>query len=141
MLSLDGGAFFDLLRQPHGFEGLLLVLIDAPAHDHAVADRVGQVFRAWYLDSIASDEMFPRRHDHVLCALGEDPGTVMDEMGHADPGLALRIYRQAMRRDEAERGRLRALVEGVEFRPIEADGADGGDRATLAADIEDGESP
>jgi hypothetical protein len=28
----------------------------------------------------------------VLYALGEDPGTVMDEMGHADPCLALRIY-------------------------------------------------
>jgi hypothetical protein len=26
-----------------------------------------------------------------------------------------------MRRDEAERSKLRTLVEGVEFRPIEAD--------------------
>jgi hypothetical protein len=61
----------------------------------------------------------------VLYALGEDPGTVMDELGHADPGLALRMYRQAMRRGEAERGRLRALVEGVEFRAIKGDEADG----------------
>jgi integrase len=48
----------------------------------------------------------------VLYALGEDPGIVMDEMGHTDPALALRVYRQAMRRDEGERERLRALVEG-----------------------------
>ena len=45
----------------------------------------------------------------LLYALGEDPPTVMGEMGHTDPGLALRIYAQAMRRDEAERDRLRAL--------------------------------
>jgi integrase len=48
----------------------------------------------------------------VLYALGEDPGVVMDEMGHTDPGLALRIYRQAMRRGEDEKARLLALVEG-----------------------------
>jgi integrase len=46
----------------------------------------------------------------LLYALGEDPGVVMDEMGHADPGLALRIYRQAMRRGEEEKARLRAVV-------------------------------
>ncbi len=48
----------------------------------------------------------------LLYALGEDPGVVMDEMGHADPGLALRIYRQAMRRGEDEKAQLRAVVEG-----------------------------
>lgn len=48
----------------------------------------------------------------VLYALGEDPGVVMDEMGHPDPGLALRIYRQAMRRGDEERARLRELLEG-----------------------------
>ncbi len=36
----------------------------------------------------------------------------MDEMGHTDPGLALRVYRQAMRRGEDEQEALRALVEG-----------------------------
>jgi len=49
----------------------------------------------------------------LLYALGEDPGVVMDEMGHADPGLALRIYRQAMRRGNNEKAALRGLVEGV----------------------------
>jgi integrase len=48
----------------------------------------------------------------LLYALGEDPGVVMDEMGHTDPGLALRVYRQAMRRDESEKAALLALVEG-----------------------------
>jgi hypothetical protein len=42
-------------------------------------------------------------------------------MGHADPGLALRISAQAMGRDDAERSKLRALVEGIGFTPIDAD--------------------
>jgi integrase len=54
----------------------------------------------------------------VLYALGEDPGTVMDEMGHANPALALRVYRQAMRRGEDEKAQLRALVEGAEVAAI-----------------------
>jgi integrase len=48
----------------------------------------------------------------LLYALGEDPGVVMDELGHTDPGLALRVYRQAMRRGEDEKAALAALVEG-----------------------------
>ncbi len=44
-------------------------------------------------------------------------------MGHTDPGLALRIYAQAMRVDEDERQELRKLVEGEEFRPIKSDDA------------------
>ena len=59
----------------------------------------------------------------MLYALGEDPGIVIDEMGHTDRALALRIYRQAMRRDDGERERLRALVDGVQT-------ADGGSRAS-----------
>lgn len=51
----------------------------------------------------------------VLYALGETPPVVMAEMGHQQEGLALRVYAQVMRLDEAERERLRALVEG-EFR-------------------------
>jgi hypothetical protein len=37
----------------------------------------------------------------------------MAEMGHTDPNLALRTYAQAMRRDEGEINRLRALVDGA----------------------------
>jgi integrase len=51
----------------------------------------------------------------LLYALGEDPGTVMDEMGHTDPALALRVYRQSMRRGEDEKAQLRALVEGADW--------------------------
>ncbi len=53
----------------------------------------------------------------LLYALGEDPGVVMDEMGHTDPALALRVYRQAMRRGEDEKAQMRALVEGVAIEP------------------------
>ncbi len=62
----------------------------------------------------------------VLYALGEDPGVVMDEMGHTDPALALRVYRQSMRRGETEKDALRALVEGGIV-------ADGGRREKNAA--------
>jgi len=48
----------------------------------------------------------------LLYALGEDPGTVMDEMGHTDPALALRVYRQAMRRGADEKAKLAELVDG-----------------------------
>jgi hypothetical protein len=36
----------------------------------------------------------------------------MDEMGHADPALALRVYRQSMCRSEDEKAALRALAKG-----------------------------
>jgi integrase len=48
----------------------------------------------------------------LLYALGEPPPVVMAEMGHTDPGLALAVYAQAMRRGEGETAQLRALVEG-----------------------------
>jgi integrase len=54
----------------------------------------------------------------VLYALGEDPGIVMDEMGHTHPALALRVYRQSMRRGEDEKAQLRALIEGDELAVI-----------------------
>jgi integrase len=49
----------------------------------------------------------------LLYALGEDPGTIMDEMGHTHPALALRIYRQSMRLGEDEKAALRALIDGT----------------------------
>lgn len=55
----------------------------------------------------------------MLYALGEDPGAVMDEMGHTDPALALKVYRQSMRRGEDEKAQLQALVEGA-IEPAEA---------------------
>jgi len=46
-------------------------------------------------------------------APGESPPVVMAEMGHTDPALSLRVYAQAMRRDESRQPQLRVLVEGV----------------------------
>jgi hypothetical protein len=57
----------------------------------------------------------------------------MDEMGHSDPELALRIYRQAMRREEGERERLRVLIEGA---PL----GESAEKGRTAADTEDSAS-
>ena len=46
----------------------------------------------------------------ILVALGVDPGSVMDQLGHADPGFTLRVYRHGMRRGDRTRKELRALV-------------------------------
>ena len=36
----------------------------------------------------------------------------MVQLGHSDPGFTLRVYAHAMRRDEGDKERLKALVEG-----------------------------
>ncbi len=80
-------------------------------------------------ENLASDHLPPlperitphslrRTFCSLLYALGEDPGVVMDEMGHTDPALALRVYRQSMRRGEDEKQQLRALIEGGELAVI-----------------------
>lgn len=51
----------------------------------------------------------------TLVALGVDPGSVMDQLGHTDPGFTLRVYRHGMRRDGAAKERLQALVGGAEW--------------------------
>jgi integrase len=51
----------------------------------------------------------------VLYALGEAPPVVMQEMGHTDPALALRVYAQVMRLDETQKAQFRALVEGADW--------------------------
>ena len=48
----------------------------------------------------------------VLIALGEDPVSVMGQVGHTDPKFTLRVYTHMMRRGPAERRRLKALVRG-----------------------------
>ena len=48
----------------------------------------------------------------ILVACGEDPASVMAQLGHTDPKFTLRIYTHVMRRDSAERQRLMALVGG-----------------------------
>ncbi|HEY5374836.1 MAG TPA: tyrosine-type recombinase/integrase [Polyangiaceae bacterium] len=60
------------------------------------------------------------RHTYasILVALGVDPGSVMDQLGHADPGFTLRVYRHGMRRGADARERLRALVGGSQWTPL-----------------------
>jgi integrase len=48
----------------------------------------------------------------VLIACGEDPTSVMKQLGHTDPGFTLRVYSHLMSRDADERTRLKALVRG-----------------------------
>lgn len=48
----------------------------------------------------------------VLIACGEDPTSVMKQLGHTDPGFTLRVYSHLMSRDPEERKRLKALVRG-----------------------------
>ena len=48
----------------------------------------------------------------VLIAYGEDPISVMRQLGHTDPAFTLRIYAHMMSREPGERARLKALVNG-----------------------------
>ncbi|MGC2373991.1 MAG: site-specific integrase [Solirubrobacteraceae bacterium] len=47
------------------------------------------------------DGLTPHKLRHtfasILVALGVDPGSVMDQLGHTDPGFTLRVYRHGMR--------------------------------------------
>lgn len=55
----------------------------------------------------------------VLIACGEDPASVMAQIGHTDPKFTLRVYTHTMRRGPAERARLKALMRGEEGAPQE----------------------
>jgi integrase len=67
------------------------------------------------------DGLTPHKLRHtfasILVALGVDPGSVMDQLGHTDPGFTLRVYRHGMRRDRAAKERLRILVGGADWQP------------------------
>ncbi len=69
------------------------------------------------------DGLTPHKLRHtfasILVALGVDPGSVMDQLGHTDPGFTLRVYRHGMRRDGAAKERLRALVGGAEWTAVD----------------------
>jgi integrase len=72
----------------------------------------------------------------LLVALGVDPGSVMDQLGHTDPAFTLRVYRHGMRRDEASKDALRELVgtphraaAGSNVVPVEFAAMAGGARA------------
>ena len=54
----------------------------------------------------------------ILYVRGEDPPYVMAQLGHTDAGFTLRVYAHAMRRDEGDKERLKALVEGRDWAPL-----------------------
>ncbi len=60
------------------------------------------------------DRLSPHKLRHtfasLLVALGVDPGSVMDQLGHTDPSFTLRVYRHGMRRDDASEQALQELV-------------------------------
>jgi integrase len=49
----------------------------------------------------------------ILVACGEDPASVMNQLGHTDPRFTLKVYTHMMRRDPEERARLKAYVNDV----------------------------
>jgi Phage integrase family len=51
----------------------------------------------------------------ILFVSGDDPPYVMAQLGHADPAFTLRVYAHAMRRDDGDKERLKALVDGPEW--------------------------
>ena len=69
----------------------------------------------------------------LLVALGVDPGSVMDQLGHTDPTFTLRVYRHGMRRDDASKRALRQLVGLSDWAPMGTSG-DPELSATLSAD-------
>jgi integrase len=60
----------------------------------------------------------------LLVGLGNDPAYVMSQLGHSDPAFTLRVYAHVMRRGDAEREALRALVEGREWAQMGTNGVE-----------------
>ena len=54
----------------------------------------------------------------LLAACGEDFRYVVDQMGHANERVTLRVYTHMMSRREGERERLKALVAGEDWRRL-----------------------
>jgi len=53
-------------------------------------------------------------------ACGEDPTSVMSQLGHTDPRFTLKVYAHMMRRNPEERARLKAFVyDDYEPQPTE----------------------
>lgn len=68
------------------------------------------------------------RHTYtsLLVVLGYDLNAIMAQTGHTDPAFTLRVYGHAMRRDQASKDRLRALVGADVELPAEASGTNSG---------------
>jgi len=53
-----------------------------------------------------------RTYASILFAIGRPAPEVMEQLGHTDPALTLRVYARAMRQSADERERVTALVSG-----------------------------
>jgi integrase len=75
------------------------------------------------------------RHSYasVLAVLGTEPGAITDQIGHTNPLFTFRVYRHAMRRDQASKNRLRELV-GADVDGISGTNGDSGGGAGMAED-------
>jgi integrase len=76
----------------------------------------------------------------LLYGIGEPPPVVMQELGHTDPALALSIDAHAMRRDDGENERLKALVEGAAMEGLWTGPHSEGDSSTPVKLSVEGES-
>jgi integrase len=56
----------------------------------------------------------------ILVAIGKDPRTVMEALGHTDPKFTLKVYTHMMARGDEERRRLKALVAGERVLAVDA---------------------
>jgi len=77
----------------------------------------------------------------LLFALGRTAPEVMDQLGHTDPKLTLRIYARAMRRDAGDSERLRALAGAVDWAQTGTNGANGDAEALLGDALGHEKSP
>jgi integrase len=74
-------------------------------------DALEQARRAPLPDRLTPHSL-RRTYASLLFAVGRTAPEVMDQLGHTDPKLTLRIYARAMRREPGESEALRGLVDG-----------------------------
>jgi hypothetical protein len=65
----------------------------------------------------------------------------MAQLGHTDPGFTLRVYAHAMRRDDGDKERLKALVEGLDWAPLGTTEAQTASQPASAEAPENDETP
>jgi integrase len=76
------------------------------------ADKLLKKQQASLLPAGLTPHSLRRTFASLLFALDYSAPEVMEQLGHTDARLTLRIYAKAMRQEAGERERLRALVEG-----------------------------
>jgi hypothetical protein len=59
-----------------------------------------------------------RTYASLMFAIGRPAPDVMEQLGHTDARLTLRVYARAMRQSAVDRDRLKALVEGADWAPM-----------------------